>query len=310
MGAWMHGIAATVVWGAEKLGRGPRLVSSMGVRMRRRYEKKNPFGDYIPGEQDVVVATHSKSGTNWMMQIAHQLLWHGESEFGHIHEVVPWPDSFGATRGYAIPIEDDSVWRACPEQKRVVKTHLNWGVFPYSEKARYIMVIRDPKDVFVSNYFFVRGVMGPAMPSVDTWYKMFLSDNSLIDTCWAVNTAGYWGQRHRPNVRVFSFKEMKRDLRGTVSQVADFFGMSATDGVIDKVAEISSFPYMKKIDDKFSPGKILPWTQMTMMRKGKQGDSAELLSPERQREMDAHFIAKLKQLGSDFPYEEFCNVAK
>ena len=45
-----------------------------------------------------------------------------------------------------------------------------------------------------------------------------------------------------------------------------------------------------------------------MMRKGAQGGSSELLSPERQREMDAYFMAELKRLGSDFPYEEFCDV--
>ena len=46
-----------------------------------------------------------------------------------------------------------------------------------------------------------------------------------------------------------------------------------------------------------------------MMRKGSQGGSGELLTPERQREIDAHCIAELKRLGSDLPYEEFCGLA-
>jgi len=33
-----------------------------------------------------------------------------------------------------------------------------------------------------------------------------------------------------------------------------------------------------------------------------------LLTPEQQRKVDAHFVAELKQLGSDFPYHEFCDV--
>jgi len=32
-----------------------------------------------------------------------------------------------------------------------------------------------------------------------------------------------------------------------------------------------------------------------------------LLSREQQREMDAYFMSELKRLGSDFPYEEFCD---
>jgi hypothetical protein len=66
---------------------------------------------------------------------------------------------------------------------------------------------------------------------------------------------------------------------------------------------------MKGIDQKFRMGKVIPWhAEGAMMRKGTQGGSSELLSRERQRAMDAHFRAELKRLGSDFPYEEFCDV--
>ena len=51
-------------------------------------------------------------------------------------------------------LEDPAVWIASPEKRRVVKTHFDWALLPYSEEARYIMVIRDPKDVCVSSYFF------------------------------------------------------------------------------------------------------------------------------------------------------------
>jgi hypothetical protein len=45
-----------------------------------------------------------------------------------------------------------------------------------------------------------------------------------------------------------------------------------------------------------------------MIRRGAQGGSSELLSPDRQREADVYFMNELKRLGSDFPYEEFCDV--
>jgi hypothetical protein len=54
---------------------------------------------------------------------------------------------------------------------------------------------------------------------------------------------------------------------------------------------------------------MIPWhPEGTMMRKGEQGGSSELLSRERQRELDAYFRAELARLGSDFPYEEFCDT--
>jgi hypothetical protein len=258
--------------------------------------------------------TFAKSGTNWAMQIAHQLIHHGTAEFDHIHSVIPWPDTEimpGFMRYYAVPLKQANDWIESPEQKRVIKTHFNWELLPYSSEARYIAVIRDPKDIFVSAYFFIKdGVLGPAMPSVDTWYKLFLSHKFMIGGSWAVNTAGYWAQRHRPNVLILSFKEMKRDLRGTVLRIARFLDIQVSDAVIDEVCRRSSFSYMKQIDQKFGVGKVVPWrTPGSMIRKGVEGGSSELLSPARQREMDAYFMGELKRLGSDFPYEEFCNLA-
>ena len=67
--------------------------------------------------------------------------------------------------------------------------------------------------------------------------------------------------------------------------------------------------HVYKVDHKFSMGKMVAWRRPgAMLRKGSQGGSSELLTPEQQRKVDAHFVAELKQLGSDFPYHEFCDV--
>jgi len=309
----IYGFIGPMIWGLEKIGRSERAFSRISARQKKRLAENNPFRDYVPGKQDVFVATFAKSGTNWMMQIAHQLAWHGEGEFEHIHSVVPWPDTQalgGWIQHYAIPLENAQDWEISPERKRVIKTHFDWELLPYSEDARYIMVIRDPKDIFVSSYFFLKdGILGRAMPSVDTWYKLFKSGAFPIGGSWAANTAGYWAQQGRPNVMIVSFKSMKRDLKGTVRKVAQFLDIQASDSLVDVVCQKSSFEYMKGIDHKFRIGKMIPWhAEGAMMRKGTQGGSSELLSRERQQELDACFRAELKRLGSDFPYEEFCDT--
>jgi hypothetical protein len=94
-----------------------------------------------------------------------------------------------------------------------------------------------------------------------------------------------------------------------VRKVAQFLDIDAPESLVDIVSEKSSFAYMKGIDHKFRIGKMIPWRpEGAMMRKGTQGGSSELLSRERQREMDAYFMTELKRLGSDFPYEEFCEI--
>lgn len=313
VGVWIDGVFRFVTSVLERLGRTDRVFAAFHRLQQRSLDKRNPFRDYVPGRQDVFVMTYAKSGTNWMMQIAHQLIHHGTGEFDHIHDLVPWPDTQampGFMKKYAVPLAEATGWQTGPERKRVIKTHYNWDKLPYGSEARYIAVVRDPKDIFVSNYLFIRdAVYGTAMPSVDTWFKLYRSPDFILGGSWAVNTAGFWAERHRPNVLIVSFKSMKRDLRGTVVKVAKFLDVQVSDAVVDEVCRRSSFAYMKQIDQKFSMGRIVPWRRPgAMIRKGAEGSSSELLSVERQRELDAHFIAELKQLGSDFPYDEFCDV--
>jgi hypothetical protein len=314
MGVLMDGFMKPIIRLQERRGKAVRMLGKIATQQLERVRKKNPFRGYVPGPQDIFVMTYAKSGTNWMMQIAHQLIYHGKGEYDHLHDLVPWPDTTAMpfVKKYAIPIEEANDWQQAPERLRVIKTHFDWDMLPHSDQPKYIAVIRDPKDIFVSNYHFIRdGVYGPAMPTVDTWFELFLSPNFPIGGSWAVNTAGYWAERKRPNVLVASFKEMKRDLRGMVRKVAGFLDITVSDAVIDEVCRRSSFEYMKANDQKYAMGKMIAWREPgAMIRRGSQGGSSEMLGPEQQRQIDQHFMAELERLGSDFPYDEFCDLAK
>ena len=308
-GLIIDGIMRPIVRVMDKFGRGDRIFRSMRKRQNKERAAKNPFKGYVAAKHDVFVSVFVKSGTNWTMQIAHQLLNHGKGEYDHIHDVVAWPDTLlmGPMRRYAVPLEDESAWRTSPEQKRVIKTHFHWEDLPYSEDAHYILVIRDPKDVFVSSYFFFGNQL--PVPSLDSWFRLLCSEDFMFGS-WANSAAGYWAQRHLPNVLLLSFKSMKRDLPGSVRKIADFLDVRVGEDVIQAVCEKSSFEHMRRIDHKFDVWKMIPWRSKTpMMRKGAQGASSELLTPEKQREMDAYFMTELRRLGSDLPYEEFCDLA-
>jgi hypothetical protein len=307
-------VFAPLMWAMQKLGRAEKMFATMTEKREEQFAKKNPFRGYTPGPQDVFVMTFAKSGTNWIMQIVYQLIYHGRAEFDHIHDVVPWPDAklmSPMMSKYAIPLEQADGWQTAPEHKRVIKTHFKWELIPFSEQARYIAVIRDPKDVFVSAYFFIRDAgMGGAMPPVETMHRLFLADRFMLNASWPATAAGYWAQHNRPNVLVLSYKSMKRDLEGTVRHVAAFLDIHVSDEVIQEVCRKASFDYMKSIDEKFAPGKMtIGSNPAPMLRKGRQGASGELLTPAQQQAIDEHCIAELKRLGSDLPYEEFADLA-
>jgi hypothetical protein len=99
-------------------------------------------------------------------------------------------------------------------------------------------------------------------------------------------------------------------LPAAVDKIAAFMGVALTPAERVAVIERSTFDYMKTIGHKFdSPGA--PWGKPagSMMRRGKSGGSAELLTPEQQRHIDEYWRAELAKLECDFPYDEAFAVA-
>jgi len=310
----VYGVITPLMWGLERFKLVNGFIGRMVDGQRKALLKNNPFKGYTPTSRDVFVVTFAKSGTNWMLQIAHQLAFRGHGEFEHIHSVVPWPDSklMGPMRNYAIPLEDPRVWQASPEGKRVIKTHFRWSDIPYSPDAAYLIVIRDPKDVFVSSYhFFLKSGASPlASMSLPSFLDLFLSDRFMIGGSWALRTAEYWAQRDQPNVLICSFKEMRRDLEATVRRVAAVMHVDASPEIVARVTAQSTFDAMKRVDYKFNMWPLMPWGgNVTMIRKGSEGGASELLTAAQERRIDEYFMAELRRVGSDFPYEQFCRIS-
>jgi hypothetical protein len=304
-----YGVFVPLNWVLKKLGRESALIARMNPGSRKPGYFKTIFAHYEPTESDVFVSTFAKSGTNWMMQIAHQIAFRGAGDYEHIHDVIPWPDMGARARRMSVPLDDRRVQEASPTNLRVIKTHLSAHNVPYSEQARYLVVVRDPKEIFVSSYHFARGAAGPLMPTPHVWFELFLKPNFPLNfgNTWAEHTASYWALRHKPNVLVLAFGDMKRDLPGAVQRVADALGVRLTSDELQAVLDKSTFSYMSAIENKFTPipKGTLPWGEgLKMMREGKAGNAHEMLTPEQRARIDAHFAAELARLGSDFPYAE------
>lgn len=298
--ALLYGVLVPAAKLAEKAG----MWTRPRKRNARRREIYGGFGDYQATAHDVFACVYFKSGTNWMMQTALQAIHRGAAQFEHVHDLVPWPDS--PAPGYAVPLSDENAWTHCPTGLRVIKTHLEFAKVPYSPEAHYISMVRDPKDVCVSAYHFLRAeVLGPMMPSVENFVHYFLSPS--FQFCpWAEYLDGYWRIRDRPNVLFMTYEEARKDLPAAVRRIAGLLGIDLTEQEIDAVARQSSFDHMKGIGHKFDTGMIVPWAkpQGAMIRRGSVRGSGELLTPALQRRIDDHFRGELKRLGCDFPYDE------
>jgi len=295
LSAWM--------WSMSKLGFSWPVLRMMTRAMQSTENKQRTFANYQPAAHDIFVCTYSKSGTNWALQIAYQIANRGRGTYEHIHAVVPWPE---APLPDLVPLRDERAWQAAPTGLRVIKTHLESQYVPYHPAAKYLTIVRDPKDVFVSSYYFSAGLLAQGkMVPVDEWLAAFLSDSFQYGS-WAEQLAGYWAWRARPNVLILNFADLKADLPAAIQRIAQWLNVQVSAEELTRVIELSSFQHMKAIDHKFVPRKPAPFDRLmpaVMMRKGEQGASAELLNAAQQDEIDRYMKAELQRLGCDFPYD-------
>jgi len=286
---------------AMRLGFAKPLIRTLLGRMRSQSAQRSAFGGYQPTRHDVFVATFGKSGTNWMMQIAQQIAHRGEAEFAHIHEVVPWPD---APLRVLTPLQDAFAHERSVSGLRVIKTHLATPYVPYSEQSCYLTIIRDPKEVVVSSYHFLLGIVGATRyVSPDEWFELVVDPEKLVGG-WVQHTASFWQWRDRPNALVLTYPEVKENRRGVIQRVAQTMGVELTPSEFEKVVERSSFAWMKRHESQFAPPR-LPFVKepAAMIRRGQSGASDEMLHPTQQARIDEMCRAELKRLGSDFPYD-------
>jgi hypothetical protein len=268
------------------------------------------FGDYQPTAHDVVACCYSKSGTTWLLQITVQIAFRGKAEFDDLHQIVPWPDAPQNLARYVIPLSNTSTQELAPTSLRVIKTHYALGAVPFVPGARYIALVRDPKDVCVSFYHYVRRLFwGPLTPSVEHWVNAFLSPD-LAPEYWPKHLSSYWEVREQDNVLFLTFEEMKQDLGRAVQRIAHFMDVDLTREEFEQVVHRSSFSYMKQNRNKFDPGQIFPWgaANANLVRRGESGRSDELLSEALQNRIDDHFRNELERLGCDFPYDKAFNA--
>jgi len=235
-------------------------------------------------DDDIIIATYAKSGTTWMQQIVSQLIFNGEEGLP-VAEMSPWVDLRIPPMDVKLPIIEQQTHR------RFLKTHLPIDALVFSEKAKYIYVARDGRDVVWSlfnhhtnanNVWYdalnnTPGRVGPAIgqPESDPleyFENWLVNDGAPFWSYWeSVRT--WWEVRNLPNIMLVHFSDLKADIEGQIRKIADFLDIKINEDTIGDIVKHCSFDYMKAHADQSAPlgGAFWDGGAKTFIHKGLNG---------------------------------------
>lgn len=226
---------------------------------------------WAPRAGDVIVTTSYKAGTTFTQEILLHLLHGLEDPIPERGEISPWPDA----RFQPLRLDDLHAWLEKLDGTRFIKSHLAFDGLPYYEQVRYLVVARDPRDVFMSlsnhwaNYTDTAYAsldgddpdgaarVGDALPRFDDDLHARFRD--WITRGWfgwesegwpfwgnMHHTQSYWEFRHLPNLCFLHYADLLADLEGCVRRIADFIGCPVGDDDVARVVRETDFESAKR----------------------------------------------------------------
>ncbi|MBW2382329.1 MAG: sulfotransferase domain-containing protein [Deltaproteobacteria bacterium] len=233
---------------------------------------------FEPRADDVVVTTSYKSGTTWMQQILHYLVFRGDPEAPPALLASPWVDRRFAESEAELKVALDGM-----QHRRFVKSHLPLDGLPYYPQVRYIVVGRDPRDVFMSlwnhygNYTDAQmkrlnggeGFTGDPMPPPPPDHEEALRGlwRQWTGRGWFPwetegwpfwsnlgHTQSYWDFRHLENILLVHYADLLADPAGEIGRVADFIGEAITPEELKHAVESTAIDNMRNAYRAFDEG--------------------------------------------------------
>ena len=252
---------------------------------------------YTPRASDVVIATYPKCGTTWMERIVGALVFQTPEPMPFSREISLWIDSRTTTKSL------DAAMATIEAQthRRFLKAHLPFDGLPIFDEVKYIHVARDGRDAVMSWHdddkawlpevierLDANGLADPAIgrpypPLIDDPAEQFHrwltegASGDQPDGCPNISyfqcEATWWEARHRPNVLMVHYSDLKGDLAGRVARIAAFLGIPLADGLLAEVVAAADFRAMQRDGAALLPHHVNVFRDghRSMLNKGTAG---------------------------------------
>jgi len=223
---------------------------------------------FQPRPDDIVISTAYKSGTTLTQTIVMNLLFPDGDLPGPVTEISPWLDM------RIPPLEEIMGALEGMQFRRCIKSHLALDGLPYYEQVKYIMVGRDPRDVFMSlmhhwgshtdaAYEMMNGgdLPGPDFPRFDddihkTWREWLTRASFEWESdgypYWSMfhHAKTWWEFRHLPNIMLVHYSDMRADLEGEMRKIAEYLEIDVPESKWPAVVKACEFETVKANPEK------------------------------------------------------------
>lgn len=223
---------------------------------------------------DIFIVSYPKSGNTWTRFLVGNLVYPKDViDFSNIELKVP--DIYQNINDILLRIP----------RPRILKSHEYFD--PRYKKVIYI--VRDPRDVAVSYYYYhikVRRI-DDKYP-IDRFIQRFIRGELDSFGSWEENVGSWMGVRqYDENFLLLQYEDLLTNTLDNLKKIAVFLEIEVSEGLLANVIELSSFDRMKKLErDQSNTWKVLAKSRkdISFVRKGVNGNWQEEL-PDRGAQM-------------------------
>jgi hypothetical protein len=263
---------------------------------------KLALGLNIPGRNlrvfpdDIFLVSYPKSGNTWTRFLIANLAYPERNpDFSNLNELTPDPEALGKKHlaGMARP--------------RILKSHQYFD----PRYPRIIYIVRDPRDVAVSQYHFhrKRRVIEDGHP-IEAFVSRFIAGETTPYGSWAENVASWLSTKYGdPNFLLLRYEDMVADTHTELAKVAKVLGIAPNPARIDHAVKQSSASRMRELE----AAQTLKWSStketrkdLPFVRAAKAGGWKSELPPAALAELEQAWGPLMKWLG----YEPVTSFAK
>jgi hypothetical protein len=211
------------------------MIASIFTRAKYTLGLNPPGRSLTVFPDDVFIVSYPKSGNTWTRFLIGNLL-HPESraDFSNINLIIPDPEALAKRQLGRIP------------RPRFIKSHQYFD--PRYPKVIY--VVRDPRDVALSQYHFhrKRKLLSDGS-SLEHFVGCFVAGKTSPYASWGDNVGSWLATRAgRPSFLLLRYEDMLTNAVTELAKVADFVGIPANAERLEQAVERSSAGEMRKME--------------------------------------------------------------